>query len=359
MSIMSFNQPGLFGLHNSNRDFTKLESWGKNNFNSAFPAALCCYMASKNMPANYLQFSQKKFGIKEISISQIFGIDPLANSTFFSFETAFDPFRQFAKGVLPRTDLVLLNNEENFKHTSAFEIKLTAVPDQTTYSLGEDSYGAELVIRPDTIFYLAAGLAHSNLTVVKDCFRETQIALENWSNPKEVLEKFPAIHDFMSNFLNNNDLVQRPNIIQPIWKTNGKSPSLADDALDLFVWSTTGFLHFILSISNTMSPEKITRQMRTLIWTYSMLRDIANDDKTDFESTIDRLSFNTKNDKAFAASGAVTRGFMKHANLVQPRIKKSEVREIILGNGQNLLSPERRFDAIVVNSPELFHNANC
>ena len=28
--------------------------------------------------------------------------------------------------------------------------------------------------------------------------------------------------------------------------------------------------------------------------------------------------------------------------------------KIILGGGQNLLSPERRFDAIIFNSPELF-----
>ena len=46
--------------------------------------------------------------------------------------------------------------------------------------------------------------------------------------------------------------------------------------------------------------------------------------------------------------------YMKSEILKQPRIKKSEIKEIILGGGQNLLSPERRFDAIVYNSPDLF-----
>ena len=32
----------------------------------------------------------------------------------------------------------------------------------------------------------------------------------------------------------------------------------------------------------------------------------------------------------------------------------NEIKNIILGGGQNLLSPERRFDAIIVNSPDLF-----
>ena len=31
-----------------------------------------------------------------------------------------------------------------------------------------------------------------------------------------------------------------------------------------------------------------------------------------------------------------------------------KIKNIILGGGQNLLSPERRFDAIIVNSPDLF-----
>lgn len=40
--------------------------------------------------------------------------------------------------------------------------------------------------------------------------------------------------------------------------------------------------------------------------------------------------------------------------LTKPMIKKNEIKNIILGGGQNLLSPERRFDAIVFNSPDLF-----
>ena len=45
---------------------------------------------------------------------------------------------------------------------------------------------------------------------------------------------------------------------------------------------------------------------------------------------------------------------MSCAELVQPRIRKTEIKNIILGHGEKLLSPERRFDAILVNSPELF-----
>jgi HindVP restriction endonuclease len=69
---------------------------------------------------------------------------------------------------------------------------------------------------------------------------------------------------------------------------------------------------------------------------------------------IDMLSYNTKNDKAFASAGNVTNKYMACPRLIKPIIKKTEIKDIILGGGQNLLSPERRFDAILFNSPGLF-----
>jgi hypothetical protein len=50
----------------------------------------------------------------------------------------------------------------------------------------------------------------------------------------------------------------------------------------------------------------------------------------------------------------VTNKYMTCERLIKPAIKKSEIKEIILGGGQNLLSPERRFDAILFNSQGLF-----
>lgn len=85
-----------------------------------------------------------------------------------------------------------------------------------------------------------------------------------------------------------------------------------------------------------------------------MLLDICIHSRCDYKDIIDKLSYNTKNDKAFASAGNVTNPYMSCENLTYPRIKKNEIKNIILGGGQNLLSPERRFDAIVFNSPELF-----
>lgn len=109
---------------------------------------------------------------------------------------------------------------------------------------------------------------------------------------------------------------------------------------------------FLDSANGTIN--KITRQVRSIIWLFCMLYEFSKRGQFNHERIIDTLSYNTKNDKAFSMSGMKTKPYMQCNELLQPRIKKEEIRNIILGNGQQLLSPERRFDAIIFNSPELF-----
>jgi hypothetical protein len=85
-----------------------------------------------------------------------------------------------------------------------------------------------------------------------------------------------------------------------------------------------------------------------------MIDDFSKHSTFNHRKIIDSLSYNTKNDKAFAVSSRVTQPYMKSPSLTKPRIRQSEIKNIILGGGQNLLSPERRFDAIVYNSSDLF-----
>lgn len=65
-------------------------------------------------------------------------------------------------------------------------------------------------------------------------------------------------------------------------------------------------------------------------------------------------SYGYANDKAFALSGRRTHPYMHSPMLTHPRIGKQEIKNIVLGGGRRLLCPERRFDAVLVNSPELF-----
>lgn len=344
--------PGLFGLIKTNRDFSKKTSWGKNQFNSSFPAALCCYLASKNIKANYLSIQNKKYSLGEIDIKDVFGISADSKELYFAFEAQHTPYQKCVIGTLPRTDLVI-QKEGSGECLAGLEVKLTVLPDNTTCNLKDNLYGCEMVIRPDTIVYLACSLALNAKNQLKKSLGSLNI--KDWSDAKQVLPHIKKIVHSIAKISLSLENKQTPFLLQPIWKTIGKSPELAEQCLDLFVWSDAGFANFISKIANKkQDASKITRQTRTAIWLYKMLKDFNEHGKFDHEDIIDNLSYNIKNDKAFASAENVTNKYMKVKRLKTPIIKKSEIKNIILGGGQNLLSPERRFDAIIFNSPELF-----
>lgn len=354
------NEPGLFGLKRSNRDFASKDSWGKNQFNSSFPAALCAYFESKNIKSNYITVLNDKVIVTDISISDLFGISSLEqNEIFYSFESQFSPFNMYVNGSLPRTDLVI-QDIKNKLCIRGLEVKLTALPDQTTFYKTENEYGCELVVRPDTIVYLACSLISNIEKNNTEEFRKFfDIDIKDWSESESVISNKDFILDGIKNISNILSLSNNssPLLLQPIWKTKGKSPDLSDYCLDLFAWSDVGFARFIHDISlNTFNSKniKITRQFRTCVWLYKMLHEYFKDGVFNYKKIIDQLSYNIKNDKAFSSQGSITNSFMTCENLIKPRINKKEIKNIILGNGQDLLSPERRFDAIIYNSPDLF-----
>lgn len=345
-------KPGLFGLKNTNRDFTRRETWGKNQFNSSFPAALCCYLHHKKIEANYLCMSKGNFFQSTIPIDKIFGIDPLSEDVHFAFEAPYSPYNKFVFGELPRTDLVIQNMRDGVC-LNGLEVKLTALPDNTTCDFGDELYGSEIVVRPDTIVYLAASIAISLGGLLDSVVPD--IVVRDWSQPADVLKQIKNIVNSIKLLAASIEMSQKAFLIQPIWKTLGKSPELAENCLDVFVWSDAGFCHFISEIAGCNTESNgITRQKRTVIWLYKMLHGIKTSGKFNHEEIIDMLSYNTKNDKAFASAGNVTNKYMRCGRLTKPIVKKSQIKEIILGGGQELLSPERRFDAILFNSPDLF-----
>jgi hypothetical protein len=360
---MSSTKPSLFGIKYSNRDFSQKETWGKNCFNSSFPASLCSYLSEKGYENVYLKLdSNLKVLHSTISTESFYGIHPNSENLFFAFETPFTPYQKFLVGTLPRVDLVTQSKNEGIS-LKPIEIKLTALPDHTTCELSEELYGCEIVVRPDSIVYLACSIAENfknDFTSLKNLIGVDFPSTFDWSEPAAIIPHIPNIIRVIDlialSFLEN----QKPFLMQPIWKTEGKSPRLVENCLDIFIWSDLALTRlFMDSIKKEISINTIVRTIdrptRTLIWLFKMLYDLSSDQLFNPKKIIDQLSYNTKNDKAFAVSGRYTHPYLKSEILRSPRIKKNDVKCIILGGGQNLLSPERRFDAIIFNSPDLFN----
>jgi hypothetical protein len=352
-------KPSLFGLKHCNRDFTQQETWGKNQFNSSFPTALCAYLYARSFNNIYLRLDANlKIQHTEINTLDLYGIAPNSDNIFYAFESQFTPYNQFLIGSSPRVDLVTQQRDIGIC-LRGLEIKLTALPDNTTCELEEAEYGCEIVVRPDTVVYLACSLvkhwqAHSQF--LQQIIGNVFDSIQDWTDAKEVLPCLLSMVNFLDRLSIHLLPYQQPFLMQPIWKTVGKSPRLAEDCLDVFVWSDLAFTRLFLDSTKLEInlDRNISRPMRSVIWLFKMLYDFCRQGQIDYRNIIDQLSFNTKNDKAFAVSGRLTNNYMRSEFLRHPRIKKYEIKDIILGGGQNLLSPERRFDAIIYNSPELF-----
>jgi hypothetical protein len=355
---MAVEKPGLFGIKHSNRDFTKAKSWGKNQFNTSFPAAILCYMHSKGMKPIYLKLDKNfKVAHESIDIEELFGIDPFSENLFFAFESDFVPFRHMVKSTLPRTDLVIMNSSSK-ACLRGFEIKLTALPDNATCELSEKEYGCEIVTRPDTIIYLALHIAsayqHSRDKLL-DFLKPICEKIQNWESEREVLRYLHSLADVIDSISISIIEDQKPLVIQPIWKTLGKKLELHPDCYDVFVWSDIAFARlFIDKTKQAKNEEGIDRPMRSTVWLAKMLYDFAISGQIDFEETIDRLTYKTRNDKAFAVNGRITNPYLLCDELLKPRIKREETKNIILGGGHKFLSPERRLDAAILSTPGLF-----
>lgn len=355
-------KPGLFGLRHSNRDFTQKEAWGKNCFNSSLPASLCSYLYSQNLENIYIKLnSNLRVEHSNISTTDLYRLDPSSDNLFYAFETQFTPYQQYLIGSLPGVDLVTQARDIG-ACLQAIEIKLTALPDNTTCELTEDRYGCEIVVRPDTIVYLACSIADTfklNPSGISRLIDESFLEVTDWTEPDVVIPYIPSMISIIDSILLSSLGYQKPFLMQPIWKTEGKSPKLSEHCLDVFVWSDLAFTRLFIDLTKLEinlfgRVRSIARHTRTVIWLFRMLYDFSIHGSFNHARIIDNLSYNTRNDKAFAVSGRVTHAFMQSETLRQPRIQKQEIKRIILGGGQNLLSPERRFDAIIYNSPNLF-----
>jgi hypothetical protein len=275
----------------------------------------------------------------------------------FSFEESFTPYADLVIGALPRADLVTRDRSTPNKDClRAYEVKLTALPDNTTHHLSEDRYGSEIVVRPDTIVYIALSVARQ----FSDKRGELEVLLApavstitSWVEVEELRSSMPAIINAINLVFLENLALQEPLLLQPIWKTRGKISTLAEDCFDMFVWSNYALTRLFTDLAVGIRG-KFSRHERSVIWLVKMLNDFAGTGKIDYRRVISDLAFDVRNDKAFATPGRKSYFYMQSSELAHPRIPKYAVRDIILGGGQKYLSPERRLDATILSTPDLF-----
>ena len=228
-------EPGLFGQdhNNSSRNYSKEDSWGKNQFNSSFPASLVAWMSYKGISPVYLITDENNnLCHSYISGKDLFKIDPLSPYAYYNFEAGFSKYEKFYTGNREKIDLVMMDSRDD-KNLIGLEIKLTAIPDNTTKKLPDDRYSCEIVVRPPTVNFLACSICNNfQDNEGRNKLRNLLGAIpqiNHWEDIQDVLPHYNRILEGVLNvskYLHNK---QTPLIIQPVWKTIGAKPILADD----------------------------------------------------------------------------------------------------------------------------------
>lgn len=359
MAQSKHEEPGLFGQPqgSSSRDYTKAESCGKNMFNSSFPVSLVAYMDKIEIKPVYICIDKAcNVAHKQIAVQDLLGIGPKSKDIYYDYEASFPNYNVLYTGAREKIDLVVNKKSNVITPLTALEVKLTALPDNVTKDKQNGEQGCEMVVRPPTILFLACSIC-SCYAKPKDKERLRSILgivpqINHWEEADEVSPIFSKIKEAVLAVAADMVAKQKPLIIQPIWKTKGSQLSLSDDCLDCFVWSDLALLK--MCAAQAADSGKISRFMRTIVWVYKMLFDYCVYGQFDYVRIIKLHSYDYANDKAFAVNGIVTNSYLKKEILKKPRIKKKDISKIILGGGQNLLSPERRFDAAIVADPSIF-----
>ena len=352
---------GLYGLTNSNRNFSDQYYWGKNQFNSSFPAALACYMRDQGHPALYIRhIADRKTEISEVSFDQVFGSELSNEQLCFSFEDTYSPFNDFVHDALKPIDLVV-KNAASGEFIRPLEIKLTVLPDDSTSGKDDAFYGSELVVRTPTMRYMAMSMAEAckeHMGEIRDIFSPVCSQIRHWEVSETMTAHRESVFDALERFIEMFRHLERPLLMQPVWKTEGKSSTLADQCLDIFVWSDFALTRLFMDsagVANS-SGAKITRHQRAAFRLARFLHELSGsrEQKVFQEPIYDGMNFNVLNDKEFSISGRKTNAYLSCDRLTQPIVSKDEIKNIVLGGGHKLLSPERRFDAILYFSTDLF-----
>lgn len=338
---------GLFGIEHSNR--SEDDHWGKNCFNSSFPAATANYMMAHNIPAIYIHLDiidgKPTVVASEIPIREVFNCgNKSAEELYYAFESVFAPYQEYSFDAIDGIDLVIKDLDGNY--LSPLEVKLTVLPDNTTYKKSEENWGSEMVVRSATTSYCALGMfdaVKDDAREVRAIFEEACSSIQGWDNDFEMTHKIPTLSNSIDEFQRRYYTRQKPLLMQTLWKTQGKSPLLAEQAFDIVIWSDYAFSRLFVDasyeISNTMSrPMRATARLARCLW------ELSKSGKIRVVDIYRQMTFGNQTDKEFSVPGNKWRSYVETPRTARPILPKDAVQSIIEDGYIEKLSPERRFD---------------
>jgi len=270
---------------------------------------------------------------EELPISDLFNTDRPNDQLRFDFETRYEPYQPYALDDIGGIDLVVKHQGDNTdaRWRRPLEVKLTVVPDNTTCDRAEVDWSPELVIRPPSTKYCALGLYDAcrlRRAEIRDIFQDVCGNFQLWNSLHEVRDKRADLIAALNGFQRQFRDAQRPFLIQPIWKTEGKSPSLSANAFDLFVWSDFALCRTFIDKS-TGGVADVDRYMRASARLARVLYVLSTQERANLTTIYTEMAYGLQTDKEFSLPGQATRAYLNTPRRVTPILPKEVVASIV------------------------------
>lgn len=345
-------KPTLYGITEQNSSRHGSTLWGKNQFNSTFPLALCLYMRDVGIkPVSVLSKSTNIFSDDDFwDFEKVLG--SIEENSYFHFEKTFDPYSSLSRNEVDKIDMVVSIDK---CHKTPLEVKLTVIPDSTTAKDDENSWAPEMVMRPVSSAHAMMGVATSLMKPSNRDAREKVVRIlkkaynkvSDWNNTTEIEKNAFDLVGALSLALKSSTELQKPFLIQPIWRTVGQSLVLCDNCFDVFVWSDVSVMR--IPVDQCCEESGVTRPLREVARHVRAMYDLLVSDDYDYTGIYKGMPLGYQTDKSFALSGKKTFKYLQHQRLTRPKLPSSLLNTLVLHGGDGELKPERRFDAAVLS----------
>lgn len=349
---MAIPAPGLYGIAASNRKNTQL--WSKNCFNSSFPMSLCCWLRNKKIPVLLIKASGGgAVAVEELSVDNLFNLSA-TEMPYFNFEKPYPPYAPLCTGGMSdKSDVVVhaLEGTSLGAPRRPLEVKLTVVPDSSTYRRDPSKWAPEIVFRAATLGSAVLGIFTSlqdKRVRLREIIGPVHNAFKLWSSEVEAAQRLPTALQALQGVIDEFHTVQQPLVVQPIWRTD-LTHLLDKNAFDVFVWSDMAFLQLVIDLAKRgptgNQQNSVKRQQRAALQMLRSLHVLASTGDVNLDTIRNEMPLGKQSDKAFSVSGKTTRQYLNHPRLQTPAIPREAIGELFAGNGVDMLKPERRLDA--------------
>lgn len=347
------NIPSLYGITRANSSRSGTDLWGKNQFNSTFPLALCLYMRDHGeYPVAVLAHRGRIETAPEHKWSMAEIIGHRDENPYYHFEAFHEPYRKLSRNEPDKIDLVVAVDGT---HRIPLELKLTVVPDSGTAKAEEEHWGPEVVLRPVSSAYAMMSVAttlfgHPMEKEVISVLKPAYNLIRDWTNTVEVARHGDWLMRTLGRALELVEELQRPFLLQPIWKTRGQSLELCDQCFDVFAWSDVAVMRLpvtILALQHRSESVSVPRPLREVARHARGLYDLLTTRDYDYSGIYKGMPLGLQTDKSFSISGRRAIRYLRHERLRRPLLHRRVLQDLILHGGERSLRPERRFDAAV------------